>query len=658
MSALQDEIMKQIQQQQQMENYRKSQQSLNSQPTGLVGKVSNLGNSLNNFGSKLSQSQFQPIANLGVKAQGLGNTIGNFANASKGLGAASNALSNAAPAVGAATGALEVGGNLANGDYANAGLNALKTGATLAGGPIGMGVSAAIQAAQMLKGAKDKANAEAMKKVNEEANKSMTANAQETSQAQQNFINDAQQAAQNMTQPISNQALSQDIMSQINPNYTSSASGSPTGFASGINTPDTTQTLQNDQSVVPQIEDANGNVSAFPTTREAFAKSLTDNGWAENIVNSALQGLNGGNKDMADYISAYNENASDDQKIAIPKTEEEIELARNGQFYQPQGGVQDNNTRLKESLLDRIKNGLSNFKAGYEDNSQNGFADGDLANKLANNSQQSTTPQNGVLTGGAAQTKKTLMNRIGEAAGTGRRLMANPWVQAGIAGLISKADGGDIGDMAKAAYQYGTAKAMSDQYYKQMHPDAKVMPVFNTYGADDYKAKAYNDFNQGRTMVSRRDLIKLKNPDMSDTEIDNLIKSTGIDPEEMVSINAYKAVEKSNYDKGRLEQGEKKINNDYEIKKGQLGVAQSRASETARHNKVSENQRGQSIANAKKASEANNRKNNKEIKEKQANALYSAMYNAEQDYKSGKLSKENWDAMNRGYVARTGKKYK
>lgn len=520
MSALQDEIMKQIQQQQQMENYRKSQQSLNSQPTGLVGKVSNLGNSLNNFGSKLSQSQFQPIANLGVKAQGLGNTIGNFANASKGLGAASNALSNAAPAVGAATGALEVGGNLANGDYANAGLNAVKTGAALAGGPIGMGVSAAIQAAQMLKGAKDKANAEAMQKVNEEANKSMTANAQETSQAQQNFINDAQQAAQNMTQPIGSQTLSQDIISQINPNYTSSASGSPTGFASGINTPDETQTLQNDQSVVPRGQ-LTGGAASIP----------------EDITF----------KDEGDVLTGH-VNTQPTTPTSLDLT---IPRDNNGNpIFQDE---QNTSNGTAKSIMDKIRSGLSDFKLGYDDNSTTSFSQGDLANRIANtnnNPQPNVNPlgnavaearmagydqqqidnmkqglnggdkdiaalidkynirkpegeeqialaKNGdfnpdQITGAAAspaQSKKSIMQRIGEAAGTGQRILSNPIAQGLIAGTLAGINKGDFGQGLEYGVQWAQNKSKADNYYRQMHPNSNYTPVFGNYDANDYKVQ-------------------------------------------------------------------------------------------------------------------------------------------------------------------------
>lgn len=625
--------------------------------------INSNGNKLSNFGQTMSQSQNGAVANLGNKLQSFGNRLQSFGQPSTtavnnpitssiGSEVGSNALSNsllsatggagasegasaigsaigkaapsatslagtggaglssvagaagkAAPFLGAGISGAQAAQDASKGDYIGAGLNGIAAGASFVPGvgtAVAMGAQALDKVNKMFRAAKDKANAKAMQQSMEELQKSEQANDESLAGLQDAFQNDSEQAAQNMTLPTNNQALSQDIMSQINPDYTASASGSPTGFAANINTPDDTQTLQNDQSVVPQVEDVNGNVSAFPTTREAFAKSLTDNGWTEDVVNSALQGLNGGNKDMADYISAYNNNAPDDQKIAIPQTNEEIELAKNGQFYQPQGNTQNNNTQLKEGLLERIKNGLSNFKEGYEDNSMNGFANGDLANKLAGNTQQPTIPQDGVLTGGAAQTKKTLMNRIGEAAGTGRRLMANPWAQAAIAGLVSKAAGGDIDDMAIAAYQYGTNKAKADDYYRKMNPNAKVMPVFNNYTADDYKAKAYNDYNQMRTEINAPTADEyykqqfLQNYLTAD-EYNKIINDPNYDPSARVNLNQVKQAQKNANDVRKTDiQADK---NNWQKSQGQqkVNIQAQNANEKKRHNGVTEKQNGQKI---------------------------------------------------------------
>ena len=630
MTTSQD-MMNEFKRLQELKEYRerqKQEQQSRYNPMNAMSKINSLRNNINKVGSGLSslgmkafQSNMPKMASFGVGAQNLGNklqsfgntsnaasnvsnvantanTVGNAGQAAGTLSNAAGALGKAGGAVGAVAGGASAANNFAKGDYVNGGLDTAKTVASFMG-PWGMAAAAAINMYQKMQSKQKAKQMKEMQKSQEQMSKTEQANEESLAGLQDAFQNDSEQAAQNMTLPTNNQTLSQDIMSQINPDYTASASGSPTGFAANVNTPDDTQTLQNNQSVVPQVEDVNGNISAFPTTREAFAKSLTDNGWTEDVVNSALQGLNGGNKDMADYISAYNNNAPDDQKIGIPKTDEEIELARNGQFYQPQGNTQDNNEQLKESLLERIKNGLGDFKAGYEDNSINGFAQGDLANKLANSSQP-TTPQNGVLTGGAAQTKKTLMNRIGEAAGTGRRLMANPWTQAAIAGLVSKAAGGDIDDMAIAAYQYGTNKAKADDYYRKMNPNAKVMPVFNNYTADDYKAKAYNDYNQMRTEINAPTADEyykqqfLQNYLTAD-EYNRIINDPNYDPSARVNLNQVKQAQKNANDVRKTDiQADK---NNWQKSQGQqkVNIQAQNANEKKRHNGVTEKQNGQKI---------------------------------------------------------------
>lgn len=596
--AIYEDIMNKLKKAQLRQQYNQNKQSL-MQP---------VGRGLSNLGIKMSQSSIPALAKMGVGTQTFGNK----------LGALGGVAGKAAPVVGAAQSGAQAAQDASRGDYIGAGLNGIAAGASFVPGvgtAVAMGAQALDSINKMFRSAKDKANQQAMQKSMQEAQNSEQANAESTAQLQNQFANDSMQYANAMAQP----STYDDIMSRIQP---VGNAGTPTGFAADINLPNEQETLQNEQSIQPQIEDINGNVSAFPTTREQFAKSLTNNGWQQDIVNAALQGLNGGNKDMADYITAYNNNAADGQQIAIPQTEEEIELARNGQFYQPEQSNTAANT-TKESLFERIKNGLGQFKAGYDDNSTTGFADGDLANKLSGNAQQPVIAQNGTLTGGAAKTKKTLMNRIGEAAGTGRRLMANPWVQAGIAAAISKADGGDVGDMAQAAYKYGTAKAMSDQYYKQLHPDAKVMPVLNTYGVDDYKAKAYNDFNQGRTVMSRRDLIKLQNPTMSDQDIEDLITKSGINGDELVSIKGYETVEKAknntrktdiqeDKNKWQRDQGQQKIG----IQQQNANTNATRASETKRHNNVTESQRNKDLEiKAKKLNNNNSNTNTKSYKD-------------------------------------------
>ena len=115
-------------------------------------------------------------------------------------------------------------------------------------------------------------------------------------------------------------------------------------------------------------------------------------------------------------------------------------------------------------------------------------------------------------------------------------------------------------------------------------------------------------------MISRRDLIKLNNPTWSDAKIDAYISGLGIDGDEMISLKGYDSVQKANYNTGKLEKEQQKIDDTKEYRKGQLEVSKGRAAETARHNRVYEGQRGQSIANTK----ANNDRNyNLKVKQHQ-----------------------------------------
>ena len=617
MTTYQD-ILDKLRQSQLMQKFNANKQAMtNPQPSGF-------GHGIANLGMKMSQSQIPKIAKLGVGTQTLGNKLGAL-GAAKGLGGASGMLGNAGahgaasalgkatPFVGGAMSGAQAAQDASRGDYIGAGLNGVAAGASFVPGVgtvVAMGAQALDSINKMFRSAKDKANQQAMQKSMQEAQNSEQANAESTDQLQNQFANDSMQYANAMAQP----STYDDIMSRLQPVENLEI---PTGFATDINLPNEEETLQDEPATFTGHVDQSNAAPQFDPT-------------------------------------IPRDNDGDPIFVSEPQT-------------------------TKSSILDKIKSGLSDFKSGYVDNSTTSFSEGDLANNISGNVQQPTVNPLGnavaearyagfnqeqidnmkqglnggnkdiaalidkynirkpgtdeeialaqagnfnpdQVTGAAAptQTKKSLMQRLGEAAGTGRRLVANPWVQAGIAAAISKADGGDVGDMAQAAYKYGTAKSMSDQYYRQLHPDAKVMPVLNTYGVDDYKAKAYNDFNQGRTVMSRRDLIKLQNPTMSDQDIEDLITKSGINGDELVSIKGYETVEKAknntrktdiqeDKNKWQKDQGQQKIG----IQQQNANTNATRVSETKRHNSVTEAQgaKRNEIAEKKLNNPNNNNKN-------------------------------------------------
>lgn len=520
-------------------NNLKSMQQYNTNKQNLTNS-NGFGHGLSQLGMNLSQSTNPMLSKIGVGTQSFGNNLGAL-GAAKGLGnagamgGAAGALGKATPFLGGAMSGAQAAQDAKNGDYIGAGLNGISAGASFIPGigtAVSMGASMLDSINKAVRSAQDKANAKAMQISAQEAQKSEQNNAQDTAQLQNQFANDSMKYANAMVQP----SIPEGSLSHVN-------------YDLGINTPNIIQTPQNSPSTIPKNEDS---IEGVPT---GGAAPINTN-FIQNLFNKhnsvkPIQVIDDGNGGAV------------------------IDKDATNQLAQQQG------LDAKQSLLEKIRQGLGEFKSGYDDNSMNGFADGDLVQKLSNDTQQPVIPQDGTLTGGAATTKKTIMNRIGEAAGTGRRLMANPWVQAGIAAAISKADGGDAGDMAQAAYKYGTAKAMSDQYYKQLHPDAKVMPVLNTYGVDDYKAEAMNKYNQGRTVISRRDLIKLQNPTMSDQDVEDLIYKAGINGDELVSIKGYESVEKAknNTRKTNIQEDKNKWQRDQGQQK--IGIQQQNANTNA-----------------------------------------------------------------------------
>lgn len=171
---------------------------------------------------------------------------------------------------------------------------------------------------------------------------------------------------------------------------------------------------------------------------------LKQNGYADNVVNGVSQGLNSGDKDIADWINQYN-NGADGQKnpIRIPKTAEEIELAKQGQFNVPTqvGGLTANTTNNK-NFIDSLASGLGDFQKGFQENKENAFK-----------------PENMI-----SDDSKSTMNKIGEGVGTVARVLEKPATQAIIAGTLSAMNGNGIVPAIADGYKMGTQRARSNMY--------------------------------------------------------------------------------------------------------------------------------------------------------------------------------------------------
>lgn len=173
---------------------------------------------------------------------------------------------------------------------------------------------------------------------------------------------------------------------------------------------------------------------------------------------------------------------------SMPKmTPEEMAL-----IEQQQNPQQVQQEEIKRSLMDKFRSGLSDFSAGYQDNANTDFAHGDLANGIMTGGASPVQASPNTFNLGAQANKKSIMARLGELAGTGQRVMAHPLTQAAIAGGISRMAGGDIDDVAKAAFQYGSQKAAADRYYQQVTGNTN-RPFLNSYNAQDVTNKRLED---------------------------------------------------------------------------------------------------------------------------------------------------------------------
>lgn len=468
------------------------QQQYNQNKQNLMQPV---GRGLSNLGIKMSQSSIPALAKMGVGTQTFGNKLGAL-GAAKGLGGASGMLGNAGahgaasalgkatPFVGGAMSGAQAAQDASRGDYIGAGLNGVAAGASFVPGVgtvVAMGAQALDSINKMFRAAKDKANAKAMQKSMQEAQNSEQANAENTDQLQNQFANDSMQYANAMAQP----STYDDIMSRLQPVENLEI---PTGFATDINLPDEEETLQDEPATFTGHVDQSNAAPQFDPT-------------------------------------IPRDNDGDPIFVSEPQT-------------------------TKSSILDKIKSGLSDFKSGYVDNSTTSFSEGDLANNISGNVQQPTINPLGnavaearyagfnqeqidnmkqglnggnkdiaalidkynirkpgtdeeialaqagnfnpdQVTGAAApaQTKKSLMQRLGEAAGTGQRILSNPITQGLIAGTVAGIQKGNMGSGLEYGVQWAQNKAKADNYYRQMNPGSKYTPVFGNYDANDYKVQ-------------------------------------------------------------------------------------------------------------------------------------------------------------------------
>ena len=422
---------------------------------------------------------------------GAGTKIADTAGtASKATGAMSGALQGvgkAMPVIGTVAGLASAGNNFAQGKHVDGAMDLAKTGAMFIPG-VGWAVAGAIQIAQMLKGMKDKKDQKAMAKAEEASQKEMqqsTANLEANKQKMEQIKADQQQA------------MSEQL--QKNNLDTSSSAGTDSLYEIGTNTPLEQQTPLK--------------------TDELGAQKGVLTGPASDITKGPLP-VDGSASKFIGQEQQYNDAVANMPELPLLQVpQEEQQIAQAPTEADPKQGIWDllnsklgNVTEAVASIpgatskmldkvgLDHLANipkavssGLNDFSAGYKDNTQTSFSQGDLAKKFQQPQEEAPKQlPDGTYDMKADEIKKSLMTRLGELAGTGQRIASHPLTQAGIAGLVSKMAGGDVDDIAKAMYDYGTKKAESDRYY-QMTTGKTDRPFLNTYGADDYKTQVQKD---------------------------------------------------------------------------------------------------------------------------------------------------------------------
>lgn len=413
-----------------------------------------VGQGLSKIGSSLAGNSGaigsigQSLSNLGTSMAGTGAAAGTAAGTTAASGAAAGTAAGAGAAGAAGAGAAGAAGTGAAAGGAAAGGGAASGAA--AAGPVGALVALGVMALQGTNRKRAKKSGEQLLNATNE----MATNRQKNNLA---ATQESMEALQNQSQ----QNLLNGVM---------------TGGAAPIQDTNASQ--------VP---------SDFPMTREAFAKSLYANGWDNDTVNAALEGRNLGNKEMDNYIKYYNSVAPQDQQLVV--------AAQNA----AQTGNVTANNEVKNGLLNKFLNGITDLSRGYDENRNTAFKPENLTqDKFAN----TTTGQSEVLTnyqnqlrnngidenvvnavaqgknsgnkdianwinnnaaalnpvGQTTYTDKSKMARLGEALGTTSRFLNRPGVQGLVAGGLSAALTGDPLYGLGQGYKFANQRAMSDIY--------------------------------------------------------------------------------------------------------------------------------------------------------------------------------------------------
>lgn len=460
--------------------------------TSANGLTSGLGNTSALTDSIKTATAVKDAANTANTISNAANTaktasdVANAANTASTVGnAASTASSaaNAAPVVGSVLGGLSAANNFAKGNHVDGALDVAKTGAAFIPG-VGWAIAGAIQIGQMIKNAINKKKQKSIQK-NMEA---MAKNEQLANEKKQDAISELEQNSQAIN-TMPQQSMSDGSTSPTNVLSEQIAQATqPTGLNEDYIGSDGSTDIMAGYQPTEAVEPAEESKPSWGQNILDAIGEAKGLGASQEALDAIPQGLNLGNKDIAALIDKY--------RVNKPATPEEVELAKAGEFNKPvEQTVEETTTESSEpsrkeqiisGMMDKIRGGLNNFSEGYKDNAYTSFSEGDLAK--------------GIMTGAAANAEpKTFMNRLGEAVGTGSRVISNPGFQGLVAGAIKGANTGDWGTGLEYGVNWAANKAKSDNYYKRINPDAERTPIFSNYDADDFKAYADYAYKSART---------------------------------------------------------------------------------------------------------------------------------------------------------------
>jgi hypothetical protein len=203
------------------------------------------------------------------------------------------------------------------------------------------------------------------------------------------------------------------------------------------------------------------------TPIQEYQNALREQGYSDDVINGIPQGLNSGDKNIAQWIEQYNNGSGKDNPIRIPQTEEEIAAAKAGNFNVPtQSG--DVSANVKQGLLDKFINGMTDLSKGYQENRNNAFKPENLQR----------------------DDSKSKMNRVGEVLGTLGRVAQNPAVQGLVAGGLSAAlTGNPLYGLGKG-YEFANNRAMSNARREALKQYGINLPEIGTFG--NYSDKDVN----------------------------------------------------------------------------------------------------------------------------------------------------------------------